>query len=263
VESKGISVIIPALNEQATIKACLESAQRLNPLEIIVVDGRSTDRTREIAQDAGAKVVKSQRGRGIQMNKGASLAKGEVLLFLHADTVIANEVSSFCHPELVGATLREVGTTRFRDSYRDSVSKKMLKRVQHDKTEIFDKYIGGFFRLKFDDNSISTRLVEMFANVRARLLFLPYGDQAIFIKKDIFKKLGGFREYPFLEDIDMAMRIKKFGKLKYIPMKVVASSRRLKKGYLLSPIFVSLRNVIIALLFMLGVGPSRLVRLYK
>ena len=185
------------------------------------------------------------------MNTGASLAKGEILLFLHADTVIANEVSSFCHPELV------------QDSHRDSGSKEMLKRVQHDKTEIFDKYIGGFFRLKFDDNSISTRLVEMFANVRARLLFLPYGDQAIFIKRDIFKKLGGFREYPFLEDIDLAMRIKKFGKLKYIPVKVIVSSRRLKKGYPLSPIFVSLRNVVIVLFFICGVSPYRLVRLYR
>jgi glycosyltransferase involved in cell wall biosynthesis len=267
VESKELSVIIPALNEEAMIKACLKSAQGLNPLEIIVVDGGSNDRTREVARDAGAKVVQSQKGRGIQMNTGASLAKGEVLLFLHADTVIANEISSFCHPEFFGATLSEVGTTRSRGSYRDSGSMKMLKRPpqadQHDKMEIFDKYIGGFFRLKFDDNSFSTRLVELFANVRARILSLPYGDQAIFIKKDMFKKIGGFREYPFLEDIDIAMRIKKFGKLKYIPMKVVASSRRLKKGYLLSPIFVSLRNVIIALLFMLGVGPSRLVRLYK
>ena len=244
-ESKSTSVIIPAFNEEVTLKACLESAKGLNPLEIIVVDGGSTDRTREIAQDAGAIVEKSRKGRGVQMNTGASLAKGEILLFLHADTVIANEVSSFCHPEL------------------DSGSKEMLKRVQHDKTEIFDKYIGGFFRLKFDDNSISTRLVEMFANVRARLLFLPYGDQAIFIKRDIFKKLGGFREYPFLEDIDFAMRIKKFGKLKYIPVKVIASSRRLKKGYPLSPIFVSLRNVIIALFFMLGISPYRLIRLYR
>jgi rSAM/selenodomain-associated transferase 2 len=245
VQNKGISVIIPALDEESTIKACLESAKRLNPLEIIVVDGGSADKTREIAQDAGAVVIKSQKGRGIQMNKGASLAKGDILLFLHADTVIANEVSSLCHPEL------------------DSGFKEMLKRVQHDKTEIFDKYIGGFFRLKFDDNSISTRLVELFANVRARICSLPYGDQAIFLKRDVFEKIGGFREYPFLEDIDMSMRIRKFGKFKYMPLEVIASSRRLKKGYPLSPIFVSLKNVLIALLFMFGVSPFMLIKLYK
>jgi GT2 family glycosyltransferase len=122
---------------------------------------------------------------------------------------------------------------------------------------------GGFFRLKFDDDSISTRLVEAFANIRARLLFLPYGDQAIFIKRDIFERMGGFREYPFLEDIDFAIRIKKYGKLKYIPLKVVASARRLKKGFPFSPILVSFRNVFIALLFLFGLSPFRLIRLYK
>jgi glycosyltransferase involved in cell wall biosynthesis len=178
VENNGISVIIPAFNEATTIKACLESAQRLNPLEIIVVDGGSTDRTREIAQGAGAIVVQAQKGRGIQMNRGASLAKGEILLFLHADTIISNGISSLRHPELVGATLRE-------DSHRDLGSGEMLKsetlnliqgKVQHDIMEKSDKYIGGFFRLKFDNDSISTRLVELFANLRARMFSLPYGD---------------------------------------------------------------------------------------
>ena len=225
-ESKGISVIIPALNEEATLKACLESAQRLNPLEVIVVDGGSTDRTGEIAQDAGAIVVKSQKGRGIQMNKGASLAKGEILLFLHADTSVPEAGMSFSAESLNG-------------------------------------YIGGFFKLKFGDNSISTRLVELFANMRAKIFSLPYGDQAIFMKRDIFEKIGGFREYPFLEDIDLAMRLRKYGKLKYIPLEVIASSRRLRKGYPLSPIFVSLRNVVIALLFILGMSPYRLVRFYR
>ncbi len=153
------------------------------------------------------------------------------------------------------------------DSHRDSGSEEMLKRLsqedQHDKTEILDNYIGGFFRLKFDDNSLSTTLVEMFANVRARLLSLPYGDQAIFIKRDVFEKMGGFREYPFLEDIDMAIRIRKFGRLKYLPFHVIASSRRIKKGYPFSPILISFRNVLIALLFLLGLSPFSLIKIYK
>jgi rSAM/selenodomain-associated transferase 2 len=225
VESKGISVIIPALNEEATIKACLESAQRLNPLEIIVIDGGSTDRTREVAQDAGAIVVKSPKGRGIQMNEGASIAKGEILLFLHADTLMPEARISLLAEDLKG-------------------------------------YAGGFFKLKFNDNSLSTRLVELFANVRARMLSLPYGDQAIFIKRDVFEKVGGFKEYPFLEDLDMAMRIRRLGKLKYIPYGIIASSRRIKKGFPFSPILVSLRNALIALLFVLGVRPSKLIKLY-
>lgn len=221
-----VSVIIPALNEESTVTSCIKSAKRLDPLEIILVDGGSADNTAKIAEQEGVTVIRSPKGRGIQMNRGASIAKGEVLLFLHADTLMPKTVLSF-------------------------------------PLETLNGHIGGFFKLKFDDNSLSTRLVELFANFRAKLLSLPYGDQAIFMKKDIFKKLGGFKEYRFLEDIDMALRIRKYGKLKYIPLEVVASSRRLKKGYLLSPIFVSLRNVVIALLFMLGVGPTRLARLYK
>jgi rSAM/selenodomain-associated transferase 2 len=247
VENKSISVIIPSFNEERRIRACIESAQRINPLEVIVVDGGSTDRTCEIAQEAGAIVIRSSKGRGIQMNKGASFAKGKILLFLHADTIMPEtEIYSLCHPEL------------------GSGSQGMLKQVQHDIMEsLTDKYIGGFFRLKFDDDSLSTRLVEIFANLRARLFSLPYGDQAIFIKRDVFKKIGGFKEYPFLEDIDLVMRARKFGRLKHIPLKVIASSRRIKKGYPFSPIFVSLRNVVIALLFILGVGPSNLAKLYK
>lgn len=225
-ESKSISVIIPAFNEEVTLKACLESAKGLNPLEIIVVDGGSTDGTREIAQDAGAIAVKSSKGRGIQMNKGASLAEGEILLFLHADTLMPEAGINFPAESLNG-------------------------------------YVGGFFKLRFSDNAISMKLVELFANVRARIFSLPYGDQAIFIRKDVFEKIDGFKEYPFLEDIDLAMRIRKIGKLKYIPLTVIVSSRRLKKGYPLSPIFVSLRNVIIALFFMLGISPYRLIRLYR
>ena len=224
--SNRVSVIIPVLNEEATIRSCIKSAKRLDPLEIIVVDGGSADNTARMAEREGATVVRSPKGRGIQMNRGASIARGEILLFLHADTLMPKTCLSFPLQSLNG-------------------------------------YIGGFFKLKFDDNSLSTKLVELFANFRAKVLSLPYGDQAIFMKKDVFEKVGGFKEYPFLEDIDMTLRIKKYGKLKCIPLEVTASSRRLKKGYFLSPVVVSLRNVVIALLFMLGIRPARLAGLYK
>jgi rSAM/selenodomain-associated transferase 2 len=226
VKNRSISVIIPALNEEEHIGACIESAKKLNPVQIIVADGGSSDRTREVAEDAGALVIASPKGRGIQMNRGASVAKGEIVLFLHADTRIPDMKKLFAFSS-------------------------------------FNGYAGGFFKLKFDDDSLSTKLVEIFANMRARLLSLPYGDQAIFIKRDVFEELGGFREYPFLEDIDMAMRIRKFGRLKYLPFHVIASSRRIKKDYPFSPILVSFRNVLIALLFLLGLSPFSLIKLYK
>lgn len=220
-----ISVIIPALNEEANIGKCIESAKRLNPLEIIVVDGGSTDRTVEIALEKGVMLVQSRRGRGTQMNHGASIAKGDLLLFLHADSVFENPI----YPGLLN----------------------------------LDDCIAGFFTLKFDDNSISTRLVEKFANLRAKLFSLPYGDQALFIKKEVFNSIGGFRDYPFLEDLDIVLRLKKLGRLKGLSRKVIVSPRRLKKDYPLSPILISLRNVFISFLFIVGVNPYSLLKLYK
>ncbi len=224
-----VSVIVPALNEEKNIKRCIRSVKGLNPFEIIVVDGGSIDNTIEIAKKEGAKLISSQKGRGIQMNTGASHAKGDILLFLHADSVI-----------------KDAERLRFflKDFYLSS-------------------YGGAFLRLKFDDSSILTRMVEFFANLRARLLMMPYGDNAIILKRGFFEEVGGFRNYPFLEDIDLVLRVRKMGKMRYIPIDVIASSRRLKKGYPFSPILVSLRNVIIALLFIAGVSPYKLIRFYR
>ncbi|MBI4684205.1 MAG: TIGR04283 family arsenosugar biosynthesis glycosyltransferase [Nitrospirae bacterium] len=245
----SLSVIVPAINEEENIRSCIESAKRLDPLEIIVVDGGSIDRTREIALNAGAVVINSPKGRGIQMNRGASISKGDILLFLHADSIFN------CHSRANGNP--KAIFTEMLDSCWSLPSTPI--RGRNDKKN----YIGGFFRLKFDDDSISTRFVEAFANLRAKLFLLPYGDQAIFIKKDIFEAIGGFREYPFLEDIDMAVRLRRLGRLKYLPYSVTASSRRIKKGFYFSPIVVSLRNVLLAILFLLGVSPFRLIKLYK
>jgi rSAM/selenodomain-associated transferase 2 len=242
-------VIIPAFNEEKNIKACIESTKRLNPLEIIVVDGGSTDRTKEIAKNEGAFVIQSPRGRGIQMNTGASSAKGEMLLFLHADSVLSYHSRANGNLEVVFEEILDSCWSLPRTSIRGRNDKK--------------NYVGGFFKLAFDDKSISTKLVEFFANLRARLFSLPYGDQALFIRRDVFEKLGGFKEYSFLEDIEFVRRLKKYGRLKYTPHSVIASARRLKKGYPLSPIVLSLRNVMIALLFIFGASPNKLIKLYK
>ncbi|MCX8026519.1 MAG: TIGR04283 family arsenosugar biosynthesis glycosyltransferase [Thermodesulfovibrionales bacterium] len=223
-----ISVIIPVFNEQATIVSCIDSVRKLNTSEIIVVDGGSSDKTCELAKSYGAKVIHSQKGRGVQLARGAIEAKGDLLLFVHADARL---------PE--GLTNED-----------------LIKVIK-------DGYVGGFFNLRFDSNSLSIRLVETFANLRSRLFSLPYGDQAIFVSKRVYEEVGGFKEYPFLEDLDFVIRIKKVGRLKMINKFVTVSSRRLMRWYPLSPIAVSLRNVLIALLFILGFKPEKLVRLYK
>jgi rSAM/selenodomain-associated transferase 2 len=220
-----LSVIIPCLNEEKRLLDCIRSAQRLNPFEVIVVDGGSRDRTVELAEREGARVIKTSRGRGIQLQEGASASKGEILLFLHADSVIKEEIDL--------------------------------------KAYIRDGFIGGFFRLRFDDPSLSFRLIEFFANMRSRLFKLPYGDQAIFVKKEVFQKIGGFRPYPFLEDIDLVLRLRKMGKLISLDIPVVVSPRRLKRGFPFSPILLSIRNVIIVLLYILGISPFKLIKLYR
>ncbi|MCX8030129.1 MAG: TIGR04283 family arsenosugar biosynthesis glycosyltransferase [Thermodesulfovibrionales bacterium] len=223
-----ITVIIPVFNEKENIISCIENVKRINPLEILVVDGGSSDNTCELAKNHGAKVISSKKGRGIQLAEGAKEAKGDLLLFIHADARLPKNL------------------------------------INGDLTKVFnDGYIGGFFRLRFDSDSLSIRIVETFANLRSSLFSLPYGDQAIFVSKKTYEEIGGFKEYPFLEDLDFALRARRLGRLKGLDMPVTVSSRRLKKGYLLSPIIVSLRNVMIALLFIFGFKPEKLVRLYK
>lgn len=220
-----LSVIIPTLNEENNIIRCIESVKKLKPFEIIVVDSGSDDRTKELAKQSGAIVLESERGRGIQLNNGISVAKGDFLLFLHADSILDVDPKIFYH--------------------------------------FLEKNPCGFFRLRFDKNSFFISLVEFFANFRARFLSLPYGDQAIFIKKDLLKKIGGFKPYPFLEDLEFVRRLKKHHKPNAFPNSIIVSSRRIVKRYPFSPILISLRNVLIVLLFMLGVSPHRLLRLYK
>ncbi len=220
-----LSVIIPTINEEVYIRSSLKSVRKLNPLEIIVVDGGSTDGTVKAAEGEGARVISSPRGRGIQLMRGASAARGDILLFLHADARLSGAVD-------ISQYLKQ-------------------------------GYIGGFFRLRFDEETFSIRLVEIFANLRARLFCLPYGDQAIFVRRDVFDRIGGFKNYPFLEDIDFILRLKREGKLAEVPVSVTVSSRRLKKGLPFSPVLVSLRNVLIACAFLAGISPFKLIKFYK
>ncbi|HIJ59286.1 MAG TPA: glycosyltransferase family 2 protein [Nitrospirae bacterium] len=223
-----LSVIIPTLNEAERIRDCIRSVKRLTPFEIIVVDGGSTDKTIEIAKDEGVTVVLSPRGRGIQLSRGSVYAKGDILMFVHADGILDDKVN-------------------FKDI--------------HD--AIRDENVGGFFKLRFDQKNFSIRLVETFANWRSLLFNLPYGDQAIFVTKTAYDAIDGFRQYPFLEDLDFILRLRKLGKLKRLNGCITVSSRRILKGYPLSPILVSQRNLLIAFLFMMGIKPAGLTWMYK
>lgn len=223
-----ISVIIPTLNEEASIAATLKSLVSQNlkaeSLEVIVADGGSSDRTVEIARRV-VKVVASRPGRGCQMNSGADAASGDILLFLHADTILPAN----WHEGIISAMTDE-------------------------------RVVGGAFSLSIESGRLSHRIIAASANARSRFLGLPYGDQGIFVRKAIFEIMGGYKDLPIMEDVDLVSRLKRLGRLVLLRDKVKTSARRWEKE---GVFFTTLRNWLLMTLYSLGVPPVRLYWLYK
>ncbi len=219
-----VSIIIPVLNEAAIIE---ETLQRLTSLEgdteIIVVDGGSADDTVTIALRY-AKVLNGPKGRASQMNIGAKEAKGDVLLFLHADTVL---------PE--GAI--------------DAIEKSLAD----------PSVIGGRFRVRLDQPGWRYRMVSSSINLRDRLLKGFTGDQAIFIRAPVFTALGGYREMALMEDLDLGRRMCRLGKVIRLPLYVTTSSRRWQQNGVFRTILLMWT---LRLLYLLGCPPERLNRFY-
>jgi rSAM/selenodomain-associated transferase 2 len=218
-----ISVIIPTYNEAGCIAQALAAAAALpGDWEVLVVDGGSEDDTVRIARAAGARVVQGPRGRGEQMNHGAALARGGILLFLHADTRLP--------PDAFGLITAACGT---------------------------GGRIGGCFRLRFDRDRGPLRLMGAVTRLPFRLLH--YGDAAFFARAEVFRALGGYRPYPIMEDIDFWLRMRKAGPVEVLPACVVTSARRfVRRGVVRQ----ELVNIALVLLFLAGVSPLRLKRLY-
>lgn len=221
-----ISVIIPTLNEERSLAACIETVLREGiPVEIILSDGGSVDSTLKIAQRfKGVRIVRSERGRGVQMNRGASQAKGEVLLFLHADTI-----------------LEKGWGEEMRAALRDRL------------------VVGGAFSFRIANPKPRYRIIEAWVRMRCGLFRLPYGDQAIFVRSTVFRELGGYSEIPLMEDVDLVGRMKRCGRISILPAHAVTSDRRWeRKGWL----SVALVNQAIMALYRLGVDPRVLGRWY-
>jgi rSAM/selenodomain-associated transferase 2 len=221
-----ISVIIPTLNEERHIGRCIEALRAaIGDCEIIVCDGGSSDMTRDIAIGfRGVTVIGSEKSRGVQMNRGATHAKGDVLLFLHADTV-----------------LEEGWAEEIENALTDG------------------SVIGGAFTFSIGNPAMKYRLVEVWVKMRCRVFRLPYGDQGMFIRRDSFIKLGGYRNIPLMEDVDIINRMKNLGKIAILNRKAATSGRRwAKKGIIRTAAI----NQITMLCYLIGVSPERLAKFY-
>ncbi|MBW2072221.1 MAG: TIGR04283 family arsenosugar biosynthesis glycosyltransferase [Deltaproteobacteria bacterium] len=222
--STSLSVIIPTLNESSHIGATLASAMGDAETEVVVVDGGSVDDTRKQVQAWGCKLLVSSPGRAVQMNMGASVASGKVLLFLHADTRLPPGYRSQVH-----STLGAHGV------------------------------VAGAFRLGIDGSGRALRLVEMLANWRSTTLQLPYGDQALFMKAARFQQIGGFPTMPIMEDLVLVSRLRKIGRIAIAPVAVQTSARRWQE---IGVGKATVINQIMLYGFFLGLSPERLARFY-
>lgn len=221
-----ISIIIPVLNEAAIIQRNLEQLKNNSNIEIIVVDGGSQDNTVELAEQTEVLIITtSGGGRSAQMNAGASIAKGEILLFLHIDTQLPPNFL-----KLIPETLQKPDT------------------------------VAGAFELNIKGEDVALRWVEKLVKLRCHLFSLPYGDQAIFLKKQTFWEMGGFANLPIMEDFELIQRLKRQGKIAIAPGNVTTSQRRWQTLGILQTTII---NQLIIIGYFIGISPTKLNNFYR
>lgn len=219
-----ISIIIPTLNEQSNLGLLLDTLLPCPGLEIIIADGGSSDNTLAIAEEYGIRTVSSSPGRGVQQNMGAQLATRDILLFLHCDTLLPANFDR--HIENL---ISQPGTA------------------------------AGAFRLKIRATGTGYRLIEWGANLRSNLFQMVYGDQALFMYRNTFHRVGGFPDQMILEDVELVCRLKQIGKIRLAPAAVTTSNRRWQRYGLLQ---TTLLNQVILAGNFFKVSPEKLGRLY-
>ncbi|MCG6886557.1 MAG: TIGR04283 family arsenosugar biosynthesis glycosyltransferase [Proteobacteria bacterium] len=222
----SVSIIIPVLNEAAAIADNLASLQawRNNGVEVILVDGGSRDATRRLASQYVDRVLKASAGRACQMNTGAAVAQGEVLLFLHADTRLPSTATALVKTALAGGDRQ-----------------------------------WGRFNVRLSGRQVMFRLIERMMNMRSCLTGIVTGDHAMFVRRHVFEQVGGFPDIPLMEDIAISRRLRKISRPVCLSVPVVTSSRRWEQAGILRTVLLMW---MLRLAYFLGVPPRRLAAIY-
>ncbi|MCC6160067.1 MAG: TIGR04283 family arsenosugar biosynthesis glycosyltransferase [Deltaproteobacteria bacterium] len=193
----SLAIIVPTLNEEAHLPACLDAASRERPDELVVVDGGSRDATCDVARTHGVRVIETKPGRAAQMNEGAARTTSDLLLFCHADTMLP-------------------------DGYRAHV-----ERILGDASVSL-----GAFRFGLERRRAANRVIELGVALRCAVFGMPYGDQALFCRRADFLAVGGFAPPPALEDMALVLDLRRLGHLRMAPVSVRISDRAWKRhGY--------------------------------
>jgi len=219
-----VSVVIPVLFDADAVSALLTSLSAGLDVEIILVDGDADSRLDALVGGRpGVMLHRTERGRGRQMNAGATSATGEWVLFLHADSTLP--------PGWLAAI-----------------------------AELPGNVAGGWFQFALDDPAWQARVIERLTAWRVTLLRLPYGDQGVFVRRGVFERLGGFKDFPLMEDVEFVRRLVRAGRMVELPLPLLTSARRWRRdGWFRR----STMNVLLVALYYIGVRPERLARWYR
>jgi rSAM/selenodomain-associated transferase 2 len=219
-----LSVVIPVLSDSDALARLLADTPPVQGVELVVADGGDDPQLESLLARhwPSARVIRSGPGRGVQMNAGADATTAPLLLFLHADSRLPAgwDEALFTLPKAA---------------------------------------VGGWFRFALDDAAWQARLIERLVSWRVRLLRLPYGDQGIFVRRDTFNRLGGFKPWPLMEDVEFVRRLVSEGPVAELRLPLATAARRWRRdGWFRR----SARNLAILSLYLAGVSPSRLARWY-
>ena len=221
----SIAVIVPVLNEAEALTDMLPKLVVLPVDELVFVDGGSTDESRQMLTEAGIVWLASERGRAAQMNAGAAMCQSDVLLFLHADSLIDSG-----HIQAVRQAMKDADM------------------------------VGGRFDLHIDGDDQPFPLIARLINWRSRISRISTGDQAMFVRRAVFRRLGGFPEQPLMEDVELSKRLKRQGDIACLRKTVTTSGRRWQKQGVIRTVLLMWK---LRLLYWLGVSPGKLAQMYR